>query len=78
METVGASFCSRYNLLHHYVEQIPIEQKRKLTQLNNVPQYDENSFLIRHGVTLGEYNLLNFIIYSGKRKEYQQKSVQKH
>lgn len=74
---VHETFCRRYDQLYGHVEQIPIEVKRKLTQLNNLSQYNEHSFLLQHGCTLGEYNLMYFLIYSNKRKEYQHKSSMK-
>ena len=73
----GESFCNRYNQLHHHVHEMPMELKRKITQFNHVADCSEHLFLPPHGITLGEYNILYFLIYSGKRKDYQTKSVEK-
>lgn len=72
---MGESFCRKYDQMHEYVETIPMFEKRKLTKMNNDPSHNEHHFLLQHGITLGEYNLFSFLIYSNKRKEYQQKST---
>lgn len=76
---IGRSFCLRYDRLMDEFKTIQNDpyKKRKLTQLNNDPQYNEHSFLVQHGMTLGEYDLLYFLIHSDNRKKYQQKSTQK-
>ena len=66
---LGESLCQQYDQLHHAVESMPMELKRKM---NHAPkQSDEHVFLVRHGMTLGEYNLLYFLKYSDNRKKYQ-------
>lgn len=74
---VGRSFCLRYDQMMDSFKQIPLYDKRKLTQLNNLPKYNPHAFLVQHGLTLGEYDLLYFLIYSDNRRKYQQKSTQK-
>lgn len=74
-ESIGQSFCTRYNHLYQYVDQIPDKIKREITRLNHVPNSNEHLFLVSHGLTLGEYNLLYFLIYCKKRKTYQEKST---
>ncbi len=75
-QDIGESFCIRYTRLHEHVDQMPDGTKRKITQFNHLPNSDEHLFLVRHGLTMGEYNLLYFLIYSNKRKGYQEKSTQ--
>lgn len=73
----GESFCHRYDQLHHHVHKMPMELKRKITQFNHVSDCSEHLFLPLHGITLGEYNVLYFLIYSHKRKDYQSKSQER-
>ncbi len=72
--SIGESFCLRYTQLHQQVQKIPERVKHKISQLNHLADGDEHLFLVQHGLTLGEYNLLYFLIYGVKRKQYQQKS----
>lgn len=73
-QSIGESFCIRYTQLHQHVEKIPERIKHKISQLNHLPNSDEHLFLVQQGLTLGEYNLLYFLHYFDKRKQYQQKS----
>lgn len=72
---IGESFCTRYTQLHQCVVKLPDLIKHKIAQLNHLPNSDEHLFLVQHGLTLGEYNLLYFIHYSDLRKQYQRKST---
>ena len=71
---LGESLCQRYEQLHRALENIPMERKRKMNQAPK--QSDEHVFLVRHGMTLGEYNLLYFLKYSDNRKRYQRASTE--
>jgi hypothetical protein len=74
---IGDSFCKRYDQLYHVVNDMSEPLKRKITQLNHIPNANEHLFIPQHSITLGEYNLTYFLIYSNNRKAYQKKSSDK-